>query len=129
MSNELLAVMKEQIQFEPNEAKFTPRGLEVLKKVAAILKKTEYKTLKVIIEGHAACPGDCKNPVCGLSQLAKLRTEAVIKALKVRFWDVDEKRVNMNCVLGLFCRSKAVSTNSIPRGGAAGIPLLAPKWL
>jgi outer membrane protein OmpA-like peptidoglycan-associated protein len=85
MSNELLAVMKEQIQFEPNQAKFTPSGLEVLNKVAAVLKKTEYKTLKVIIEGHAACPGDCKDPVCGLSQLAKLRTEAVIKALKVRF--------------------------------------------
>ncbi len=85
MSNELLAVMKEQIQFEPNEAKFTPQGLQVLNKVAAILKKTEYKTLKVIIEGHAACPGDCKSPVCGLSQLAKSRTEAVIKALKVRF--------------------------------------------
>lgn len=85
MSNELLQVMKEQIQFEPNQAKFTPKGLEVLNKVAAVLKKTEYKTLKVIVEGHAACPGDCKDPVCGLSQLAKLRTEAVIKALKVGF--------------------------------------------
>ena len=129
MSNELLQVMKEQIQFEPNQAKFTPKGLEVLNKVAAVLQKTDYKSLKVIVEGHAKCPGDCKDPVCGLSQLAKLRTEAVIKALKVgldlRMWMKTRPEYE---IPGL-CRRKAVSTNLMPRGGAVGTPPLAPKWL
>ena len=128
MSNELLQVMKEQIQFEPNQAKFTPKGLEVLNKVAAVLKKTEYKTLKVIVEGHAACPGDCKDPVCGLSQLAKLRTEAVIKALKVGF-NLRVWMTKREYEIPALCRRKAVSTNLIPRGGAVGTPPLAPKWL